>query len=203
MVVGMPSTVRAACEICRPAHARRERACCCPGLAAAAVAVQAAPAASEKIGRGRWRRAASVEASPTLRAAPLRAGGVAQQRGCDGHLKAVQRHALPHRAAVPVVKAPGRRGEKRARPRRDASPLEREGRRRRHVARPAGLAPPPQHSRIAHTSTPPRVAPSQTGFDPLYLSEFIDIKWAREAELKHGRICMLCAPPPSRGRRGS
>ena len=85
---------------------------------------------------------------------------------------------------MPVVKAPGRRGEKRARPRRDASPLEREGRRRRHVARPAGLAPPPQHSRIAHTSTPPRVAPSQTGFDPLYLSEFIDIKWAREAELK-------------------
>ena len=36
-----------------------------------------------------------------------------------------------------------------------------------------------------------------------FLREFIDIKWAREAELKHGRICMLCAPPPSRGRRGS
>ena len=32
---------------------------------------------------------------------------------------------------------------------------------------------------------------AETGFDPLYLSEFIDIKWAREAELKHGRICML------------
>ena len=29
------------------------------------------------------------------------------------------------------------------------------------------------------------------GFDPLYLSDFMDIKWMREAELKHGRICML------------
>mmetsp|Transcript_15724 Transcript_15724/g.33613 ORF Transcript_15724/g.33613 Transcript_15724/m.33613 type:complete len:191 (+) Transcript_15724:96-668(+) len=32
---------------------------------------------------------------------------------------------------------------------------------------------------------------AETGFDPLYLSEYIDVKWAREAELKHGRICML------------
>tara|TARA_B100000787_G_C16043004_1_gene227819 strand:- start:39 stop:209 length:171 start_codon:yes stop_codon:yes gene_type:complete len=29
------------------------------------------------------------------------------------------------------------------------------------------------------------------GFDPLYLSDFMDVKWMREAELKHGRICML------------
>ena len=29
------------------------------------------------------------------------------------------------------------------------------------------------------------------GFDPLYFSDFLDIKWLREAELKHGRICML------------
>jgi len=28
-------------------------------------------------------------------------------------------------------------------------------------------------------------------FDPLYISDLIDIKWLREAELKHGRICML------------
>jgi len=34
---------------------------------------------------------------------------------------------------------------------------------------------------------------AETGFDPLYLSDFIDIKWLREAELKHGRICMLAA----------
>ena len=32
---------------------------------------------------------------------------------------------------------------------------------------------------------------AEAGFDPLYLSDFIDIKWMREAELKHGRICML------------
>jgi len=29
------------------------------------------------------------------------------------------------------------------------------------------------------------------GFDPLRLSELIPLSWAREAELKHGRICML------------
>lgn len=28
-------------------------------------------------------------------------------------------------------------------------------------------------------------------FDPLYLSNVFDIKWLREAELKHGRVCML------------
>jgi hypothetical protein len=34
---------------------------------------------------------------------------------------------------------------------------------------------------------------AEAGFDPLYLSDFIDIKWLREAELKHGRICMLAS----------
>uniref|UniRef100_A0A7S3ETC3 Chlorophyll a-b binding protein, chloroplastic n=1 Tax=Haptolina ericina TaxID=156174 RepID=A0A7S3ETC3_9EUKA len=34
---------------------------------------------------------------------------------------------------------------------------------------------------------------AETGFDPLYLSDFMDIKWLREAELKHGRICMIAA----------
>jgi hypothetical protein len=29
------------------------------------------------------------------------------------------------------------------------------------------------------------------GFDPLGFSTFLDVKWLREAELKHGRICML------------
>ena len=37
---------------------------------------------------------------------------------------------------------------------------------------------------------------ADTGFDPLYLGDFIDLKWLREAELKHGRICMLCALCP-------
>lgn len=34
---------------------------------------------------------------------------------------------------------------------------------------------------------------AETGFDPLYFSDFLDIKWLREAELKHGRICMLAS----------
>jgi len=29
------------------------------------------------------------------------------------------------------------------------------------------------------------------GFDPLQISDLVPIKWSREAELKHGRICML------------
>jgi len=31
----------------------------------------------------------------------------------------------------------------------------------------------------------------EDGFDPLGLSTLFDMKWLREAELKHGRICML------------
>lgn len=31
----------------------------------------------------------------------------------------------------------------------------------------------------------------EDGFDPLRLSEKFDMKWLREAETKHGRICML------------
>ena len=34
---------------------------------------------------------------------------------------------------------------------------------------------------------------AETGFDPLYFSDFLDIKWLREAELKHGRVCMLAS----------
>ena len=29
------------------------------------------------------------------------------------------------------------------------------------------------------------------GFDPLGFSNWIDVRWLREAELKHGRIAML------------
>ena len=29
------------------------------------------------------------------------------------------------------------------------------------------------------------------GFDPLGFSDYYDIKWLQEAEIKHGRICML------------
>lgn len=31
------------------------------------------------------------------------------------------------------------------------------------------------------------------GFDPLGLSDYFDIKWMRESELKHGRACMLAS----------
>merc|ERR1719183_2631723 len=34
---------------------------------------------------------------------------------------------------------------------------------------------------------------AEAGFDPLYFSDFLDIKFLREAELKHGRICMLAS----------
>jgi len=34
---------------------------------------------------------------------------------------------------------------------------------------------------------------AEAGFDPLYFSNSLDIKWLREAELKHGRICMLAS----------
>uniref|UniRef100_A0A7S0U2Y4 Uncharacterized protein n=1 Tax=Hemiselmis andersenii TaxID=464988 RepID=A0A7S0U2Y4_HEMAN len=31
------------------------------------------------------------------------------------------------------------------------------------------------------------------GFDPLGFSNFLDLRWAREAEIKHGRVAMLAA----------
>lgn len=31
------------------------------------------------------------------------------------------------------------------------------------------------------------------GFDPLGFSDYYDINWLKEAEIKHGRICMLAA----------
>lgn len=33
--------------------------------------------------------------------------------------------------------------------------------------------------------------PGDVGFDPLGITSVFDVKWMREAELKHGRICML------------
>ena len=38
----------------------------------------------------------------------------------------------------------------------------------------------------------PRQA-GDVGFDPLGISSLIDVRWLREAELKHGRVCMLAA----------
>jgi len=33
--------------------------------------------------------------------------------------------------------------------------------------------------------------PGDKGFDPLQLSDLVPLQWAREAELKHARVCML------------
>eukprot|EP00286_Rhodomonas_abbreviata_P023275 CAMPEP_0181303206 /NCGR_PEP_ID=MMETSP1101-20121128/8424_1 /TAXON_ID=46948 /ORGANISM="Rhodomonas abbreviata, Strain Caron Lab Isolate" /LENGTH=211 /DNA_ID=CAMNT_0023408743 /DNA_START=18 /DNA_END=653 /DNA_ORIENTATION=+ len=35
--------------------------------------------------------------------------------------------------------------------------------------------------------------PGYAGFDPLGFSDYYDIKWLQEAEIKHGRVCMLAA----------
>lgn len=33
--------------------------------------------------------------------------------------------------------------------------------------------------------------PGYAGFDPMGLSDLMDIKWLQQAEIKHGRVCML------------
>jgi hypothetical protein len=38
-----------------------------------------------------------------------------------------------------------------------------------------------------------RLRTGYAGFDPLGFSDYYDIKWLQEAEIKHGRICMLAA----------
>eukprot|EP00285_Hemiselmis_virescens_P016900 CAMPEP_0173379050 /NCGR_PEP_ID=MMETSP1356-20130122/2130_1 /TAXON_ID=77927 ORGANISM="Hemiselmis virescens, Strain PCC157" /NCGR_SAMPLE_ID=MMETSP1356 /ASSEMBLY_ACC=CAM_ASM_000847 /LENGTH=223 /DNA_ID=CAMNT_0014332319 /DNA_START=18 /DNA_END=689 /DNA_ORIENTATION=+ len=35
--------------------------------------------------------------------------------------------------------------------------------------------------------------PGDAGFDPLGFSDYYDVKWMQEAEIKHGRVCMLAA----------
>ena len=41
--------------------------------------------------------------------------------------------------------------------------------------------------------TYPRPLAADAGFDPLGFSDYYDLKWLREAEIKHGRVCMLAA----------
>ena len=38
-----------------------------------------------------------------------------------------------------------------------------------------------------------RLLTGYAGFDPLGFSDYYDIKWLQEAEIKHGRVCMLAA----------
>lgn len=33
--------------------------------------------------------------------------------------------------------------------------------------------------------------PGFVGFDPLNISSFLNVKWLQEAEIKHGRLCMV------------
>jgi light-harvesting complex I chlorophyll a/b binding protein 4 len=60
------------------------------------------------------------------------------------------------------------------------------------------------HTLVANTKSPsvpflerPQnldgTAPGDVGFDPLYISDLLDIQWLRESEIKHGRIAMLAA----------
>jgi hypothetical protein len=51
----------------------------------------------------------------------------------------------------------------------------------RSIAMPFLSAPPALDGTMA----------GDVGFDPLGFSNYFDLKWLREAELKHGRICML------------
>jgi Chlorophyll A-B binding protein len=46
---------------------------------------------------------------------------------------------------------------------------------------------------VPFLETPPKTVglPGSAEFDPLLLSNYVDIKFLQEAELKHGRICML------------
>ena len=37
----------------------------------------------------------------------------------------------------------------------------------------------------------PKGTAGNVGFDPLSFTEFFDVKWLREAEIKHGRVSML------------
>jgi len=51
-----------------------------------------------------------------------------------------------------------------------------------------------QSQALPFLEAPPKLDGSMVGdvgFDPLNLSEVADLKWMREAELKHGRVCML------------
>merc|ERR1711988_1646222 len=60
---------------------------------------------------------------------------------------------------------------------------------------PATIARPAQAQRVATTMAlddmPGKYLLAGTVFDPLDLSSKYDVNWLREAEIKHGRLCML------------
>ncbi len=60
----------------------------------------------------------------------------------------------------------------------------------------AGLRMQDQSIAMPFLSRPPRLdgtLAGDVGFDPLGFSNYFDLKWLREAELKHGRVSMLGA----------
>ena len=60
----------------------------------------------------------------------------------------------------------------------------------------SGLRMQDQSISMPFLSRPPRLdgtLAGDVGFDPLGFSNYFDIKWLREAELKHGRVSMLGA----------
>merc|ERR1719183_2555636 len=65
------------------------------------------------------------------------------------------------------------------------------------AARATSVGPKMQLDRsqaVPFLSRPPALdgtMAGDVGFDPLGFSNYFDLKWLREAELKHGRICML------------
>ena len=52
---------------------------------------------------------------------------------------------------------------------------------------------PPLPPRSGALLTRPSPYLYSQGFDPLSFSDYFDIKWLREAEIKHGRVAMLAA----------
>eukprot|EP00293_Proteomonas_sulcata_P015573 CAMPEP_0184311362 /NCGR_PEP_ID=MMETSP1049-20130417/41458_1 /TAXON_ID=77928 /ORGANISM="Proteomonas sulcata, Strain CCMP704" /LENGTH=218 /DNA_ID=CAMNT_0026626685 /DNA_START=24 /DNA_END=680 /DNA_ORIENTATION=+ len=58
----------------------------------------------------------------------------------------------------------------------------------------SGMKMQDRSSAMPFLSRPPALdgtMAGDVGFDPLGFSNYFDLKWLREAELKHGRICML------------
>jgi len=62
------------------------------------------------------------------------------------------------------------------------------------VARSSSAVMQEKSQAIPFLKKPPALdgsMPGDIGFDPLQISDLVPLQWAREAELKHARICML------------
>lgn len=61
------------------------------------------------------------------------------------------------------------------------------------VTKVANISMMAKSKSVPFMDEPPALAgyAANYGFDPLYITSWLDIKWLRESEIKHGRICML------------